>query len=61
MSVIKNLMVKKSGSVYAFAKEVGWSFQRTYYIANKDPRKMNNKKLEQVCLLLECDLKDVLL
>lgn len=60
MTTIRKVIEKKHGNLNKFAKKIGWSYQRVYYIANTDPAKMNLTKLSNIANMLDCDVKELI-
>lgn len=60
MTTIRKLIEKKYGNLNKFSKATNWSYQKVWYIATKDPNKMNLKKLDEICKLLDCKRSDLI-
>lgn len=60
MTNIRKLIEQKYGNINKFAKDMSWSYQRAYYVATKDPNKMNLTKLDSICKILKCKRKDLI-
>jgi hypothetical protein len=52
MKNFKDQILDKYGSVYAFAKEKGFSNQKAHYLANRDIDKMNQTTYEYLCFII---------
>lgn len=60
MATFKNKILEKYGSVYAFAKDKGFSNQKAHYLANRPLENMNQTTLEYLFGILECKRKDLI-
>lgn len=59
MATFKVKILEKYGSVYAFAKEKGFSNQKAHYLANRDIEKMNQTTSEYMCNIIGCKISDL--
>lgn len=59
MITFKNKILEKYGSVYAFAKDKGFSNQKAHYLANRDIEKMNQTTSEYMCSIIGCEIEDL--
>lgn len=59
MTTFKNKILEKHKSVYAFAKENGFSNQKAHYLANRDIKKMNQATSEYMCNIIGCKISDL--
>lgn len=57
---IRDLILQRYQTLYAFSKAIGWTPQRVNYIQKKEIKKMNLAKLKEICDFLELDLKNYL-
>lgn len=60
MTTFKDKILEKHGSVYAFAKENGFSNQKAHYLANRDIEKMNQTTSGYMCSILGCKKEDLI-